>query len=844
MNPKSRSALILTAAILILWGIFSWPLPAHFSTGVPQSDRNIEKHHVRKMIPGDQLQLMYHFWLAKDMIAGKTPLFTNAYEFNQGKDEELRRPDPYYAPYSIVFAFFNTFLSRAAAWNIAGLLSVAVMLLSSYWLVFRLTEDRFSAFIAALLASTFPYRWITLLIGSPTGFGISLIPLTALGLHIAVKDGKWTGGIIAGMAVFFSYCSDLHVLYFNMLTLPFWTLLFLLLKKDFSLSAPRTCIKPGLAILPAVILAGLTAFTASAAGAHLQQTDMAEGRPEKLIIKYSARSRGLFSWENHGIDNHVFFGHIALLIVLIALISFTVAALRRRTPLRNTAFFVLVLVASLCIVSLALGSNGIADGWMMWKCRDLIPKYNMIRQPVKIYCLIPLFLAVLAGFGVKQFIASVSPKRHPAFWISVLAVLCLVEWRMQISPTICLLADDQPAYAAVAESARSEGRKPHIAAIPLWPGDSHWSSLYEHYVSLYRIRMLNGYSPAIGNDYFESVVKPLDSVNRGVLTQTQIDLLRGMGVDYLLFHQDAYPDQVSPYPASRALVSFLNHPNLSLIKQSESIWAFEILPQGIKGAPRVQPPEYIFSMRGWELESRGILGEYGEAVDAEHASGKALKLTADYAEMKSRSLPYAPGQKLALRAKGHGSFEWSIKYGAANAGSRTVEINNDEWEWFTLPFESITLDFAPTITFSAPKGDIYLDMMFLTAGKELRLKPGEEAVIPAGCLYGQGYINLSDFSVSLRKDNEQDLEILYGMFPLLEKGTYSVELDIECSEDVEPGSLIYLAHNTQPFVVPIERPGKFVHIYKHPDNVPVKIGFDYGRNADMTVKQLKLTRLQ
>lgn len=829
---------------ILLWAIFSWPLPMYFTKGIPQSDHNTEKHHFRSMIAGDQLQLMYHFWLASDMIAGKTPLFNNVYEFNRGDDEALKKFDPYYVPYSLVFAIFNSFLSRAAAWNLAGLLSIFVTFMSTYWLLLRMTQSRFSALIAAVLSATFPYRWITLLIGSPTGYGISLIPLTVLGLHIAIKDNKWTGGLLAGIALFFSYCSDLHVFFFSTLTVPFWVLAFAVREENITVSAPKTWLKPALALIPTVMLTGAAAATSIISGASLKGTDMGEGRDWRTIVKYSPRSRGLFSWDNLGVSNHVFLGHIAVLLVLLALVLFIIAAARKKVAPRKGLFFAMVFVASLCVVSLALGANGIGHGSMMRLCRNVIPKYTMIRQAVKTYCLMPLFLSVLIGLGTSQLTTLVSSKRRAHAWISILALLCVIEWRMQISPTICLVAGEEPAYAAVAADAENSGNEPRAVILPLWPGDSHWSSLYEHYASLYHIKMLNGYSPAIGNEYAKSVTEPLYSINMGVISKEQIALLTSMKIEYLIFQEDAFPDQVSPYPASQTLFRLLSHPSLELITQSESIWAFRILQEPVKKTETMRFPEYIVSMRGWELESRGLLADYGEVLAAEGASGGALKLTSEYAEMTTRPIPAAPGQQMNIRIKGHGSFKWQVKSNETILGATEVELDSDSWTWASLGFECEVEHFLPTIAFSAPHGDIYMDMMFLSAGKPIQLAPGEEVTIPASVFYSQGYTDLQDQSVVLRKDKDCDLEILYGMFPLLQKGTYQVELAIECNEEVEPGSLIYLAHNTQPFIVPIEAPGNFVHIYKHPANVPVKIGFKYSRNADLRVRHLKLKRIE
>ncbi len=51
-------------------------------------------------------------------------------------------------------------------------------------------------------------------------------------------------------------------------------------------------------------------------------------------------------------------------------------------------------------------------------------------------------------------------------------------------------------YSAIKIDAKSQNVKPHIMVIPLWPGDSAFSSIYQHYVSIYNIRMINGYCPA------------------------------------------------------------------------------------------------------------------------------------------------------------------------------------------------------------------------------------------------------------------------------------------------------------------------------------------------------------
>jgi hypothetical protein len=833
----------LLLAALALWAVFSWPLPRHFSEGIPSSDHNVEKNHIRTMIPGDHLQLAYHFWLASDMIAGKTPLFTNVYEFNRGVDKDLHQFDPYYMPYSLVFAACQTVFSKATAWNFAGLLSIFCTFFATYVLLRRLTCDSFAALISALLATSFPYRWITLLTGSPTGFAISLIPLTVLGLHIAITDNRWSGGLLAGLGIFFSYCSDLHVFYFNTLSLPFWVIAFALLRNDLRLTSMKSWKGPFLALLPTIVLTMAAALTGVIAGARLSSTDMASGRSWNDIIKYSARSRGLFSWENLGMSNHVFLGHIAVLLALISLIAVIYRACRNKERTRPLIFFALVFIASLCVVSLSLGANGIGDGIMMRICRKVIPKYTMIRQAVKINCLMPLFLSVITGLGISALSHIFKQKRTLLIGcVSVLAILCIAEWRCQISPSICLLADSEPAYEAVALDAESRGVEPRAVVVPLWPGDSHWSSIYEHYVALYRVRMLNGYSPAIGDDYFHSVFRALESINQGVATPDQISLLRSMKIDYLIFHEDAFPEKVSPYPASQTLFMLLAHPSLELLKQSESIWAFRILSSPRNPAEQLAPEQPLFSTRGWEMEH--VLQQYGTIIEDSTASGTALMLTQPVATMDSHAIPAAPGQQLNLRVKGEGSFSWRVLSETSVLGEGKAEGTAGAWKWIEMKFDSPSGVFPLSVEFFKPEGDVLLDVMFLTAGKTIKPAPGESVTIPATAFFRAGYTDISDNSAILRASNDPDLQIFYALLPFLDKATYKLSLDFEAAPNMSPGNFIIEPHAKPDISIPIESSSTFECTYEHWQNVPVRIGLEYSRNSDVRIRSLTIERLK
>ena len=600
----------LLLAGLWLWLAAAWPLPRFFSAAIPHTNLNVETQTLRPIASGDHLQLLYHFWLGLDALSGHSPYFHNVYEFNLGDDSARIQPDLYYLPFSLVYAAFAPWAGHAAGWNAAGLASILLGTLFLGLLVRRFVGSPATILLAALVAASFPYRWITLFTGSPTGFAMAFPPMLFYGLDRAIRDRSPWGGVLAGLAVFCSYATDLHTFYFSALAAPAFALL------SFWMAAPSPRRWPGEIpsrippLLPFVLLVAAAAGISTFMTSHLSESVMASGRSLAEMASYSPPARGLVSTAHAGMANHAYFG-FPLFALLGALLVFWFLPILRRgcadapPPFAERLAVFALLAAVAAILLLALGIHGPFEGLPVRAIRKVVPKYTMIRQTVKIYCLLPAVLAPLLGMLLARTFAL---ARRSAYGVAAAGLaLCLSAWTLfqnlaQTTPGFCRLPRANAAYAAVAADDKANGGRPaHALALPLWPGDSHWTSLCEYAVMLSRVRLVNGYAPAVPSGYFQDVFKKYESLNQGYATDEQLDALLALGVRHLLFHANAYPEKISPFPAAAALRALTAHPRLALLADDGLVFAFRILPKHpVEHVPHANWPDTLYAAaRHW-----------------------------------------------------------------------------------------------------------------------------------------------------------------------------------------------------------------------------------------------------
>ncbi len=853
---KKLQGVTLVALATAVWAVFTWPLPRHFWRGIPHTARNPEPLAVRAMVPGDHLQLLYHFWLASDMLRGKTPWFHNLYEFNTGDDAERFRPDPYYAPFSLVYAAAAALGGQAFGWNLAGWAAWCL----SVWLTWRLAR-RYAvhdgaAAAAALLATALPYRWHVLLGGSPAGYAMAFVPALFLGLDLAARDDRAAGGWLAGAAVICAFCTDLHVFFFSLLTAPCWCLFALTARPGFRWRAPRAYLGPLRALLPALLLA----LPAAAAGYAMRSgfyagTDLAGGRTLREVLLFSAHPAGLLGRRTDGINAQVFLGWTLPVTVGLGWVGTLLWADRRRPgSIRRT--WVLLALAAACagIVALALGPRGPWQGRLFLACRRWIPAFSMIRQPARAFTFLPALMAVAGGVSLAVWLPRFS-RRAQALLLSGVAIIGLFEFKTHIRAGISLLDREQPAYAAVAADAAAKGGPARALALPLWPGDSHWSSLYEHYAALYRIRMLNGYAPAVGRAYRENVFRRFEGANLGELPDDLLDDLLRRGIRYLVMHEGAFPEKVSPFPVGFTLQRLSGQKRLSFLAESRGVWAYRIeavdAPESaiLMNRPPPWPDAAVwFPARKWEAE-QGSVADGPVVLDENTASaGRSVRLQGGRGLVRLRptNLCEAPDMAFLVRARGVGLLALELTVNGLLWQRNTVRMNSDDWTWQPVALSPVKGAHWVEPSLTADDGVIRADAVLLTAGIWKPPAPGKTLELPAWLFFHAGRTDPATYEVELDPVRDPSGAVFYGLNLPLPAGRYRVAMTYRSEAPFETllGIFTALGEATKAGETDVTSGTNEAGFHLTQANeLPVRLEFRYSRRDAIRIRDVRITRM-
>jgi hypothetical protein len=846
-----RRTFVSLLVTLAVWALFSWPLPRYVSKGIPSSSLNTEKGSARAMIPGDHLQLLYQFWLTGDMLKGRTPPFHNIYEFNVGNDADRKFQGTGYAPFSLFYIAAAAFGGQAFGYNFAQIMTLWLTLLFTWLLVRRYCRDDLLSGAAALIAVVAPYPWITMFDGSPTGLAMMWIPIIFWGLDVMVADRKMWGGAVAGLGIYLAE-SDTHVFFFAVLSAPFWCVFSYLHHSAWRWPSRKDVASLLKASLLLLLCLGFAAGQAQHIRHGLKKSTVVRREIGEITLS-SPPPAGLFDSRNAGEGRRIYVGKYLAAILLAGLGAYLWQRVNRRDQ-QPAVPLPTVLLLGLAIVGVALLATGARNpaGPGAWRLFiKLIPPYAMIRQPHKIYCLMPVLLALAAGVLWPSLVAGLAARWKRAAALALVLPL-VFDYSARIHPTVCLLQKEQGAFRAIADDAKAAGNpKPHLLSLPLWPGDSHYDSVNEHLVSLYHIRMINGYGGTVKTWFRDEIFLPLESMNVGGIYDPQLDALLQRGCGYLVLHEDCFPEKVSPFPVGYTLQALLNQPRLKSIGKDGSVWAFKILPadQAEAGREKVSFVDCGFPTKRREFE-RGSLGLEAKGLkDPSASGGGCVTLSAPGATTRLADTQTALDLPLAwlVRARGTGTLAVATAADGRTHAPSAMAVDSAAWRWLSVPLPVESATRVLGTSFTLEQGSVDLDSASLVAGTWVSPAPGETIELSAASFFHAGYTAPDLQRVFLRKDSEPAQAIFYGPSLPIEPGEYLVELAIESAvpRGTPLGRLLIRGpggREREQAAVTAGEPARLA--FRQADNLPFSLAFDFGRTADLAIRSAKLTRVQ
>ena len=634
------TTILLFSIATALYFYFMAPIGECFTKGIPYTsysygaEQPTDTYKIKaiELMQGDHLQLQYHFNLFSGMLTGEIPPFHNLYEFNTGSDAERKIIDPYYIPFSFTYALAQFFSTDAFAWNFSQLLSALCSLIFLYFLIKRFTSSetlQITCIAFAIIAMTVPYRWVNLAAGSPTGFGMGLVPGVFLGVDLAIRSKRLSGGILAAILIFLLYCTDLHCFVFSVLATPGFCIVSWIYKADKAgdiIPSKNDCVYL-IKNLIAIPIAGLCAmYFALKLRASYATTDVAGGRTldELRINSPVIDSIVDYAYPCHG-AMHFNIGWVLTTLIIIACICSGIALIYFCIKARTDKVFsdnekaysskriiaaitaVLLCVAILLSIVLALGTNGPMEGLPLRAIRKLLPPYQMIRQPVKIFCLLPTLLAPLLII-VWNFFNSKNVKFQIAKGMILFAVVftSLVAAQRGMWCGISLLPEkNQEAYVSAVNAAEEMNKTPRALILPIWPGDSSWSSIYEYHAMKNGMRMLNGYSPVKSFDYLDDVFSRYETVTHGILSKdNKTALIDKHSATSIIIHENAFPDKVSPLSVGYTLKQFVQNPSVKFVKHDRDTWGFSLFSDSAPYKVVDSIPQTLCPARIWYFDKR------------------------------------------------------------------------------------------------------------------------------------------------------------------------------------------------------------------------------------------------
>ena len=217
--------------------------------------------------------------------------------------------------------------------------------------------------------------------------------------------------------------------------------------------------------------------------------------------------------------------------VVVALLALAGLGWGRREARRLRVFYGLALV-----LGVVMGLGPTLRWLRLYEVLHVtVPVVGLIRNPQKFRLLASVGGAALVALGTEALLA-----RLPARSVKPVAALILAAVLLETPPWHRISVNrfrDSPVY----ETMRVEAEK--ALYLPLFSGDSVWSSVYLYATTRTRVPMLNGYSPLVSERYGRDVYERLRGLNVGHLGPGEEEALRSLGVSHVVLDRALFPPE-------------------------------------------------------------------------------------------------------------------------------------------------------------------------------------------------------------------------------------------------------------------------------------------------------------
>ena len=470
-------------------------------------------------------------------------------------------------PYQYTSAYSGIILSHIVdeivVFNILKLASFPLLSLTTFLLIYYLTNDRFVSALVGLVYSFSPFH----VIHNMAHFAnIYWLPLAILFLLKLLKDGGYKNSILLGFFGGLTFVDNAYYGYFFGLLIPVFVIVLLFYKNNRATILSALFIKTTLTSFLTFIVVIFPMFYPTIKGIIVHQSnhllginivnfsDLFIGSSKPLDYLLPSKHNPFLGWlipdfgmshlKGHRYTEHTLY--IGYSLIFLGGYAFY-CALRKKGQLginskdRQTAYLFFV-IAIIAMILSAPPFIPLGDYQINYQTREVIAEYKIYLPQYFLYKIFPMFrvyarmgaivllaVCVMAAFSLKEILNRINTQKGKYIFLSLFTLVIFVEYAE--FPSFRLTKVKEPeVYKWLASQS---GQFP-IVEYPLGASDDPYTTYeYYFYQRMHKKYLVNGALKGTPADEFRKEVIDISK-------NETIDKLKRIGVKYILIHNYKY----------------------------------------------------------------------------------------------------------------------------------------------------------------------------------------------------------------------------------------------------------------------------------------------------------------